>query len=242
MKLSDLRRCGLDTETTGPDPLTARIVTAALVFTGGGPDDRVFTYLINPGVDIPTEASDIHGVTTEMAKAQGQDPTKALDDLATKLTQALLWGMPLIAFNAAFDWTVLHHDLVRNGLPTMAERMEGRDPWPLLDPFTVDKALDRYRRGSRKLGAVCEHYGVTLKDWHTAEADATAAIWVMDAITDRYPDLLDMPLPAMFAQQQAWAWQQATSLQEYFRSEKAGDRYDPNAVVDGSWPLKGGTS
>lgn len=240
MKLSDIRRCGFDTETTSADPLTARIVTAALVFTGGGVEDRVFNWLINPGVPSEPGAVEAHGISDERAAAEGQDPKVALEDLATKLVQALRWGMPLIAFNAAFDWTVLECDLDRNGLPSMRERMEGRDPITLLDPYVIDKATDRYRRGKRKLGNVCEHYGVTLTDWHTADADAWAALRVMDAIADRYPDLGEMGAAALFGQQQAWARQQAASLQDYFRSEKAGDARDPDVVIDGSWPLKAG--
>lgn len=242
MKLSEIRRAGFDTETTGPDPLTARIVTAALVFTGAGRDDQVIAYLINPGIPIPDEAAEIHKVTTEIAVAKGQDPKLALDDLADKLAKTLRYGMPVSAFNASFDWTVLHHDLLRNGLAPMTERLAGQEPVPLLDPYTIDKAVDRYRRGKRKLAMVCEHYGVELTDWHTADADAWAALRVMDAIVDAYPDLGDMSAVALFGQQQAWARQQAASLQDYFRSEKAGAARDPEKVIDGSWPLKGAES
>lgn len=238
MKLSEMRRCGFDTETTSADPLTARIVTAALVFTGAGRDDQVFTWLINPGVPIPDEASEIHKVTTEIAVAKGQDPKVALDDLAEKLAKTIRYGMPVSAFNASFDWTVLHHDLVRNGLAPMSERLAGEEAWCLLDPYVIDKAVDRYRRGKRKLALVCEHYGIELTDWHTADADAWAALRVMDAIADAHPDLGAMNPVDLYAQQQAWARQQAASLQDYFRSKKAGDAYDPQIVIDGSWPLK----
>lgn len=242
MKLSEMRRCGFDTETTSADPLTARIVTAALVFTGCGRDDQVFTWLINPGVEIPAEAAEIHGVSTEIAVAKGQDPKLALDDLAEKLAKTIRYGMPVSAFNASFDWSVLHHDLVRNGLAPMSERIAGEEPWSLLDPYTIDKAVDRYRRGGRKLDMVCKHYGITLTDWHTADADAWAALKVMDAIADRYPDLGAMNPVDLYGQQQAWAKQQAASLQDYFRSAKAGEKRDPDVVIDGSWPLKSGAS
>ena len=238
MKLSEIRRCGFDTETTGPNPLEDRIVTAALVVMGGGREDQVFNWLINPGVEIPEEATAVHGITTEQARAKGDEPGPALDDLAQKLAQAMRFGMPVVAFNAAFDWTILDRDLARHGLQSMRERLAGMEPLGLLDPFVIDKAVDKYRRGKRKLGLVCEHYGVELTDWHTADADARAAVLVMDQIAERCPELADMSPQELFAQQQRWAAEQAASLQAYFRSEKAGDRYDPEAVVDGSWPLR----
>lgn len=238
MKLSEIRRAGFDTETTSADPLTARIVTAALVFTGAGRDDQVFTWLINPGVEIPAEAAEIHGIDTARAVADGADPKVALEDIASKLTAALRFGMPVTAFNASFDITVLDQDLRRHDLAPLCERLDRQEPWTLLDPYVIDKAVDRYRRGKRKLAMVCEHYGISLEDWHTADADAWAALKVMDAIVDAYPDLGDMRPVELYAQQQAWARQQAASLQEYFRSEKAGDARDPDIVIDGSWPLK----
>lgn len=239
MSLSQMRRVGFDTETTGPDPLTARIVTAALVFTGGGRPNQTFTWLINPGVDIPEEAAKIHGVTTAMAKAEGLDPAAALADLAEKLRASLGFGMPVVAFNAAFDWTVLECDLARHGLPTMAELLGG-DPVTLLDPFVIDKTVDKYRKGKRKLQPTCEHYGVTLTDWHTADADAMAAVLVMDQIADRFPQLGEMSPTELFAAQQGWSANIAAGLQSYFRSDKAGEKQDPDAVIDGSWPLRAG--
>ena len=238
MKLSEIRRAGFDTETTSANPLEARIVTAALVFTGAGRDDQVFTWLINPGVPSEPGAIEAHGISDERAAAEGADPKAALDDLAEKLAKCLRYGMPVSAFNASFDWTVLHHDLLRNGLAPMSQRLAGEEAWSLLDPYVIDKAVDRYRRGKRKLGMVCEHYGIELTDWHTADADAWAALRITDAIVDRYPDLGAMNPVDLYSQQQAWARQQAASLQDYFRSEKAGEKRDPEVVIDGRWPLK----
>ncbi|MFD6735931.1 exonuclease domain-containing protein, partial [Micromonospora aurantiaca] len=106
MTFADIRKMGFDTETTGPDPTEARIVTAALVVRGGGRDDTVMSWLINPGVPIPEEAAKIHGVDDAKA-AEGADPKEALDDIAERLVAGLRYGMPVIAFNLSFDWTVL---------------------------------------------------------------------------------------------------------------------------------------
>ncbi len=237
MSLSEIRKCGFDTETTSADPLTARIVTSALVFTGGGKPDQVFTWLINPGVPSEPGAIEAHGISDEKAAAEGMDPKVALLDIAEKLWRSLSYGMPVVAFNAAFDWTVLNRDLDRNGFGPVEERLGG-DPVTLLDPYVIDKTVDKYRKGARKLKPTCEHYGVELTDWHTAEADAMAAVLVMDQIADRYPHLGDMSPAELFAAQRGWSVDIAAGLQRYFRSDKAGEKQDPNVVIDGSWPLR----
>lgn len=237
MGFSDVRKIGFDTETTGTDLETDRIVTAALIFRGGGIPDVTVTYLLNPGITIPTEASAIHGITNEMAQA-GQNPKTALDDLADKLTAALALNLPVIAFNLGFDWTILDRDLARNGLRSMADRMNGQAPIGLVDPYLIDKHLDKYRKGERKLKTTCEQYGVTLKDWHTAEADALAAVLVTEKLFERFPQLTRMTPEGLFVAQQRWRREWAAGFQEYLRNpKKAGDKYDANAVVEGVWPL-----
>jgi DNA polymerase-3 subunit epsilon len=129
------RRLAWDTETTGPNPLEDRIVTAAIVVRGGGLPDRTFSYLINPGVPIPASATAVHGIDDARAQAEGQDPKTALEEIASHLAAAIAYGMPVIAFNQSFDWSILHHDLVRNGLLTVEERV-GLRPLTLLDPHS----------------------------------------------------------------------------------------------------------
>ncbi|MET9138853.1 exonuclease domain-containing protein [Streptomyces parvulus] len=236
---ANVRKAGWDTETTGPNPLEDRIVTAAFIVRGGGRDERVFSWLINPGVPIPAEASEVHGITDAMVQADGQDPKTALDEIATNLARAIEWGMPVIAFNQSFDWTILHHDLVRNGLPTVEERV-GLRPLTLIDPIVIDKQCDKYVKGSgqRKLKPTCERYGVQLTDWHTAEADALAALLIAEAQFQRYPHLNDMGTAQLFSAQKAWRAEQQAGLQDWFRTRATPEQGgDPNKVIDGSWPL-----
>ncbi|MCQ6250867.1 exonuclease domain-containing protein [Streptomyces malaysiensis] len=243
MKFSEIRKLGWDTETTGPDPLNDRIVTAAIVVRGCGREDRVFSWLINPGVPIPEEASAVHGVTDAMVQADGQDPKSALEEIAANLARAVEWGMPVVAFNQSFDWSILHYDLLRNGLPTVEERV-GLHPLPLVDSHVidkqVDKQVDKYVKGSgmRKLKPTCERYGIELEDWHTAEADALAALLIAEAQFDRYPQLNSMGPAQLFAAQKAWRAEQQAGLQRWFRTKATPEQGGaPDKVIDGSWPL-----
>ncbi|MFJ8538113.1 exonuclease domain-containing protein [Streptomyces sp. NPDC093591] len=236
---AEVRRSAWDTETTGPNPLEDRIVTAAFIVRGGGQEERDFSWLINPGIPIPEEASEVHGITNEMVQADGQDPKTALDQIATCLAHAISLGMPVIAFNQSFDWSILHYDLARNGLPTVEERLNFA-PLPLLDPHVIDKQVDKYVKGSgmRKLKPTAERYGVELEDWHTAEADALAALLIAEAQFERHPQLNSMGPQQLFAAQKAWRAEQQAGLQKWFRTKATPEQGgDPNKVIDGSWPL-----
>lgn len=230
MKYLDKRRIGWDTETTSTNPADARIVTAALVGRGGASPENVQTWLINPQVPIPPETTRIHGIDDAKAQAEGEDPKPALDEIAETMARAIRYGMPLVAFNTAYDWSVLHYELVRHGLPTMLDRCGGQ-PYSLVDPLVLDKQADKYRKGSRKLAAVAAHYGVTLTDWHTAEADAVAALAITDAIFQRHPRLNTYDPQRLFLAQQAWREEQQAGLQAHFR------KTDPGAYCAPEWPL-----
>ncbi|WP_037823051.1 exonuclease domain-containing protein [Streptomyces sp. NRRL B-24720] len=239
MRFLDIRRIGWDTETTASDPTDARIVTAALVGRGGNPDDRVQTWLINPGIPIPPETTEVHGITDAMVQADGQDPKAALEEIAAIMARAIAYGMPFVAFNTAYDWTVLNFELARHGLPTMGDRLGDTVP-TLVDPHVIDKQVDKYVKGTgmRKLKPTCERYGIELTDWHTAEADALAALLIAEAQFDRYPQLNDLGPQQLFAAQKAWRAEQQAGLQKWFRTKATPEQGGaPDKVIDGSWPL-----
>ncbi len=181
---------GFDTETTGIDPGQDRIVTAALVLRDAR-GTRQRTWLIDPGVEIPAAASDIHGISSDHARAEGTAPRVALEEIATELAWAIDAGIPVVAYNASFDLTLLDRELLRWQLPTLAERL-GRSPGPVLDPLVLDRALDGSRPGARKLVDLCRHYRVeSLDRFHTAEVDVLATLAVLDCLVRTYPELAE---------------------------------------------------
>jgi DNA polymerase-3 subunit epsilon len=233
------RKAAWDTETTGVNVFEDRIVTAAFIVRTPGQPDRPFTWIINPGVPIPPETTDVHGIDDAKAQAEGADPKPALDEIAGHLTTALSRGMPLVAFNQSFDWSILHYELLRHGLPTIAERL-GREPVTLVDPIVIDKQFDKYVKGSgaRKLQPTCDRYGVTIENWHEAQADATAALGLAEAQFEKYPRLNAMSPGALFASQAKWRAEQQAGLQTWFRTKATPEQGgDPNKVIAGEWPL-----
>lgn len=237
---ADVRKLGFDTETTSPDPNEARIVTAALIVRGGGRPDTALSWLVNPGVPIPPETTEIHGIDDARAQAEGDDPAVALDHIADRLAAAIGYGMPVIAFNLAYDWTVLTRELERHKLPPMSERLPAMTALPLVDPHVIDKQVDKYVKGTgmRKLKPTAERYGVVLEDWHTAEADALAALLIAEMQFALYPVLAGYGPEQLFAAQRAWRAEQQAGLQKWFRTKATPEQGGaPDKVIDGSWPL-----
>lgn len=177
-----------DTETTGLDVCTDRIVTAAVV-RRRGMTTTVDTWLIDPAVEVPAEAAAVHGVTTAYARRHGEPAARALEEIATLLTGALRERAPLVAFNAPFDLTVLDVELARHGLPTLGERLAG-DVRVVLDPLVLDRALDTARPGRRRLANLVRFYcGGSPTRAHRADVDARTTLAVLDGLVRRFPHL-----------------------------------------------------
>ncbi|ATW51323.1 3'-5' exonuclease [Streptomyces xantholiticus] len=224
---------GFDLETTGTDPLDARIVTAAVVELRAGEPGRSLGWMADPGISIPAQASAIHGISNERASAEGRPPGEVADEIAAALCGYWLRGVPVVAYNAAFDLTLLAAELQRHGLPSLAERLDGRPIGPVIDPYTIDRAVDRYRKGKRTLEAVCAEYGVVLASAHHADADARAAVLVACAIAERHAMVASLAVAELHDRQVDWYATWAADFQSFLRRKGRAD-----AVVDASWPMR----
>jgi len=218
---------GMDTETTGPDPFTAIPVSYAFVLRRDAERMSVQSGLIDPGVEIPAEATAIHGITTEQARDEGMPLDEALALIKDRLMWAQAERVPLVVMNGSFDLTII-------------DRLAGLDDWdsPVLDVFVLDKANDRYRKGSRRLPALAEHYGVTLPDElggaHSAATDAAGSILVLLAMCERYDWLPIQTIYYLHKRQIAQYREQQQSLSEYFVEK--GD--PPIPEDEWVWPIK----
>ncbi len=93
-----------------------------------------------------------------------------------------------MAFNASYDLTLLDVELRRHGLATLPDRL-GHPVRAVLDPLVLDRHLDRYRRGKRRLADVCAHYGVVADGLHSADVDVEATLDVLAAMAETFPQL-----------------------------------------------------
>ncbi|MFJ1748379.1 3'-5' exonuclease [Streptomyces sp. NPDC088116] len=218
---------GFDLETTGTEPLEARIVTAAVVEVRGGEVIRQQTWLADPGIRIPAQASAVHGISSERAAAEGRPARDVVAEIAQVLSGYWARGVPVVVYNAPFDLTLLSAELRRHGLPPL------ESVGPVIDPYTIDRAVDRYRRGKRTLEAVCAEYGVVLDTAHDAGADALAAVRVGAAIAERHASVAALAPAELHERQVDWYADWAADFQEFLRKKGNAD-----AVIDAGWPLR----
>ncbi|MCF3120077.1 3'-5' exonuclease [Streptomyces arenae] len=224
---------GFDLETTGTDPGEARIVTGAVIEVKAGETLGRRTWLADPGVPIPADAVAVHGITNERAASEGRPAAEVADALADVLTSYWQSGVPVVAYNAVFDLSLLSAELRRHGLPSLSERLGGSAPGPVIDPYTIDRSVDRYRRGKRNLSAVCAEYGVVLESAHDAGADAQAAASLACAIADRHPKIASLGPAELHRRQIEWYAAWAADFQNFLRKKGNED-----AVIEGTWPLR----
>lgn len=142
-----LPMAAFDVETTGLDVESDRIITAALwrIDPARGTKE-VATWFADPGIEIPAEAAEIHGITTEQARAQGRPAADVVTEIAAALDAVTAEGLPVVVYNAPYDLTLLDRELAlhRPGAPLAAQPL-------VVDPLVLDKRVDTFRRGSRKL-------------------------------------------------------------------------------------------
>ncbi len=213
----------LDLETTGPDPDTARIVTCSAIRCGAGGSEILGSWLVNPGVLIPPEATAVHGVTNEMAET-GVPYDEALGIIVDRVGEWWRSGRPVVAMNANFDLTIIAREAERTATPLYFG--------PVLDPRVIDLACDKYRNGKRKLLDLAAHYRVKQEEAHRSDGDALMAARIVWAQAKRYPLISDFTLEQMQTFQRNAYREWAEHLTEYFRST------GKNEVVDSAWPIR----
>lgn len=222
-----------DIESTGVNTATDRIVTASLVTIAGG-TPQVREWLVDPGVEIPAAATEVHGITTEHARAHGAPAAVAVEEIRQALVESLYAGQPLVVYNAPYDLTLLAAECDRHGVDPLGA---ARVPLRVVDPLVLDRAMDPYRRGagSRRLTYVCQNvYGVPLsdEDAHGSTADALAAARVAWKIAKRYPRVGDADVDQLQAMQRDWHRAWADNFGEFLTRQGKPDD------VDRSWPVR----
>ena len=216
-----------DTETTGIATETTRIVQAhvsILDASGASLDGR--DWLIDCGIEIPEQATRVHGITTERMRADGSPAAKSIGEIVEYLGSIFDSGTAVVAYNASYDFTILDREAKRYGIAPLNR------PRPIIDPLVIDRQLDRYRRGPRNLVSNASLYGVALDNAHDASADAIAAGRVAQALARKYFDALNLSALDLHEQQEEWALQQAANYRAY-RQSVGKPMYDD----DDAWPV-----
>jgi len=217
-----------DLETTGLDLRESRVVTACVleIDQDGLVVGKNIEWLANPGIEIPEAASNVHGVTTEKAKEYGRPAKEVVSEILETLRGFLSLGTPVVAYNAPFDFTILHYEALRYDLQPLD------NPKPIIDPLVLDKFVDTYRSGKRTLEVASKIYGVTLEAAHNATADAIAAGRVAQAIALKHSGKLPVDAMSLHDAQVEWSAAQNASYEKFRRGSS------PEFTVQRGWPVK----
>lgn len=170
--ISELPIVAIDTETTGRDPGTDRIVEVACVIWRGGRVASRHAWLVNPGRPIPKEAFDVHGISD--GEVSDKPP---FSEIADELLTALRDAVPL-AYNAEFDRAFLNAELARASIRSEAPPPACRKGIEWFDPLTWARELYKMEKG-KSLGDVCARLGIEIGQAHRATDDAEAAVQVL---------------------------------------------------------------
>jgi DNA polymerase-3 subunit epsilon len=221
---------GFDFETTGVDRFNDVPVSFALVTVMAGVLVSTSSGLVNPGRDIPAGATEVHGITTSRARAEGRPLKDAIESISDAVVSASRRGVPLVGMKLDYDLTIL--DTQSRRLCGVGLRERG---WrgPVLDAVVLDRHHDRYRKGSRTLSALCAHYGVHIENAHDAAADAIASAHVVIAQAACFKELGDADPYTIHEAQVAWHREWAEGYDDW----RMGRGMAPMDRRDFIWPV-----
>lgn len=132
---------GLDLETTGRNPRTARIVEIAFVLYNPDGTGRKWETLVNPLVPIPPSSTEKHQICDGMV---ADKPTFA--QLAASLAKGFT-GVDFAGFNVRYDIQVLEEEFKRVSIPWTAQDarlVDGFRLWQLGSPRTLSDAAEEF--------------------------------------------------------------------------------------------------
>ncbi len=171
------RIVAFDLETTGIGHDEHRIVEVAFILLDASLEelDR-WQALVDPGRPIPTQATEVHGITDQDVAGE-----PGFDHIAP-VVQALVDDAILMAYNHAFDKDFLHAELVRAGGHGIGKRH------PFIDP--MEHFRQHVPHTGNKLTEAVEHYlGRDLKGAHRAIHDTEAMVEVFRCQWETHPEM-----------------------------------------------------
>lgn len=231
-----------DTETTGTNVFEDRIVSSAIVkLVDGQPVDQR-KWLLDPGVEIPAEATNVHGITTAEARELGGDPREEIPQIADTVIKVLRAGFPLVVFNAPFDLSLLEVEVDRYA-ERLTDHLKPSHWYHIIDPLVlargIDKNLSRTFKDPAtgkgwvyKLPALCDRYKVPFAESHDAAVDAIGAAQLAIALGKKNPQVAGYAPEQLHTLQRTWHRANMSSLRAYF--DKNEIEHDG---CDGGFPM-----
>ena len=161
----------LDTETNGIKAPIYVVEIGAQKMKGWLPDGPPFRRLLNHNADIPPEASRVNGYTREILERDGDDPRAVYQDF-----EAYAGGLPLVAYNLAFDWDkVLLPEWQRLNITPIGQR-------GFCALVLARRLLDPVPAGNYKLQTLRQFYRLPARGAHSALGDVETVVDLLDQV------------------------------------------------------------
>lgn len=201
----------LDTETTGLTPPDDKVVEVGAVLYREKEVLRVESWLVDPGIPIPKEASDVHGITD--GDVAGKPPFL---HLASEFLSLVLEADVLVGYNFPFDAGFFEAEMG----DAWRESIEGK---PVIDPLVVVRfdGVGRYWKGKgrHQLERVADRFGVEAEgDVHRASTDCILTLRILECVQGYLPDDGE-EASAMIAEQRK---RQDADFQAWLARQRAG--------------------
>ncbi|MGC9374332.1 MAG: exonuclease domain-containing protein [Bacteroidales bacterium] len=163
-----------DLETTGINIANDRIVEISLLKVFPDGSEEMKTMLINPGIPIPPQATEIHGISDEDVKDK---PT--FNEVGKNIAQ-FIEGCDIAGYNSAkFDIPLLAEEFIRAEIDFDLKKLR-----------SIDVQVIFHKMEQRTLSAAYKFYcNKILEDAHSAEADTKATFEILKSQLDRYNEL-----------------------------------------------------
>ena len=166
--------CFFDLETTGVNIVSDRIVEIAILKIFPDLKKVSKSWLVNPTINIPDEASKIHGITNDKVS---QSPT--FKEISSEIFE-FIKNSDLAGFNSdRFDIPLLAEEFIRANINFDFKKFK-----------TIDIQTIFHKMEKRTLGAALKFYcKKELVDAHSAMADSQATFEVLIAQINKYDEL-----------------------------------------------------
>lgn len=234
-----------DTETTGIDTENDRIITCFMRARDN--DEIVFekNWVIDPGVEIPKEASDVHGMTTEWVRENGRkDVDEVIKEIISELENYALLRYTVCGYNHAFDLAILNSECKRY---CEGEELYFGEDVKYLDPAIFSRVFDKFKKGGHQLITVAKRNGIEVQEdrLHAADYDVEVTEKLVKIFLNRawreLPELRKGLTPDQFVTRlQGWQAEEkkrwAEGLTQYFESQGKPEEDGSKIVVSGTFP------
>lgn len=179
----------LDTETTGTNVAVDRIVSFGVVAIEHGKITFEYERFYNPGVSVPPEATQIHGITNEFLSDKPLIGSGGLLEII-----GLLTGADVVGHNVSYDLGILDAEMVRHGLPKVSSIISS-----VTDTLQLSKA--RFPGQKHNLDALCNRLKVPLakRKKHGALVDAILCANCYLYLNVQQSSMFDEPAAAVVA-------------------------------------------